>query len=500
MANGATWTYDSVRKHQVIEAGSIANEYAYDANGNMTSWMGNPITWTSYNYPSSITDAASGESVTFRYGPTRNPWLEAIQNASGTTETYRFGSLMDLVNSGSGIAYRNYIYAGTDPVAVDTINGSGENLEYFQTGAQGSIDAITNSSGQVLLNESFTAYGARRNPTTWSGAASSADLATSVGITQHGYTFQRALGEQMGLNDMVGRVEDAVIGRFMSADPTMPNPFDPQSFNPYSYTGNNPLTYTDPTGFRKKDNASSGKGGSSTGGGAGVDGGGGGNGGGGGALRPVVINGTQGVPSSGGGGGGVGAPTGISGHHLAPQGNPPSTTLQPIVITPSYALPDTGAVQQAGFAGLDFLGAQFLSYVQGEILRAIGCKSAACGVLATIVITAVAPEDAEGAAAADSAGGTTVYRVFGGEANGLGQYWTTVDPGSIPDYRGTAGLFPGNAGQFVIQGTLNDTSGVSFQLAAPGPGGFGGGLPEVFVPNPGSQISITGVSGVNPPF
>ena len=339
MANGATWTYDSVRKHQVIEAGSTANEYAYDANGNMTSWMGNPITWTSYNYPSSITDAASGESVTFRYGPTRNPWLEAIQNASGTTETYRFGSLMDLVNSGSGIAYRNYIYAGTDPVAVDTINGSGENLEYFQTGAQGSIDAITNSSGQVLLNESFTAYGARRNPTTWSGAASSADLATSAGITQHGYTFQRALGEQMGLNDMVGRVEDAVIGRFMSADPTMPNPFDPQSFNPYSYTGNNPLTYTDPTGFRKKDNASSGKGGSSTGGGAGVDGGGGGNGGGGGALRPVVINGTQGVPSSGGGGGGVGAPTGISGPHLAPQSNPPKTTLQPVTVT-ATRLPD----------------------------------------------------------------------------------------------------------------------------------------------------------------
>ena len=344
VANGATWTYDSVRKHQVIEAGSTANEYAYDANGNMTSWMGNPITWTSYNYPSSITDAASGESVTFNYGPNRNPWLETTQNASGTTETYRFGSLMDMVNSGSGIAYRNYIYAGTDPVAVDTINGSGENLEYFQTGAQGSIDAITNSSGQVLLEESFTAYGARRNPTTWSGAASSADLATSAGITQHGYTFQRALGEQMGLNDMVGRVEDAVIGRFMSADPTMPNPFDPQSFNPYSYTGNNPLTYTDPTGFRKKDKASSGKGGSSTGGGAGVDGGGGGNGGGGGALRPVVINGTQGVPSSGGGSGGVGAPTGISGLHLAPiiimpsitqtpQTNQPTSTLQAIVIT-----------------------------------------------------------------------------------------------------------------------------------------------------------------------
>lgn len=249
VANGGTWTYDSVRKHQVIEAGSTAYQYAYDANGNMTSWMGNSISWTSYNYPSSITDAATGVSVTFNYGPNRNPWLETTQNASGTTETYRLGSLMDMVDSGGGIAYRNYIYAGSDPVAVDTIGGSGESLEYFQTGVQGSIDAITNSSGQVLLDESFTAYGARRDPTTWSGAASSADLATSAGITQHGYTFQRALGEQMNLNDMVGRVEDAVIGRFMSADPYVTDPENSQDWNPYSYVYNNPMTYTDPTGF-----------------------------------------------------------------------------------------------------------------------------------------------------------------------------------------------------------------------------------------------------------
>jgi hypothetical protein len=31
-------------------------------------------------------------------------------------------------------------------------------------------------------------------------------------------------------------------------------------------------------------------------------------------------------------------------------------------------------------------------------------------------------------------------------------------------------------------------------------GGVGGGLPEVFVPNPATQININRVSGVNPPF
>src|SRR5690348_13711015 len=113
---------------------------------------------------------------------------------------------------------------------------------------QGGIASITDSTGAVVVGESFTAYGNRRNPTTWSGAPSSGDLATIAGITRHGYTFQDALGS-MGLNDMIGRVQDVVTGRFLSPDPTTPHPLDSQSYNPYSYVRNNPLTYTDPTGF-----------------------------------------------------------------------------------------------------------------------------------------------------------------------------------------------------------------------------------------------------------
>jgi hypothetical protein len=56
--------------------------------------------------------------------------------------------------------------------------------------------------------------------------------------------------------------------------------------------------------------------------------------------------------------------------------------------------------------------------------------------------------------------GTQLYRVFGNEAKGLGQYFTTVNPGDVANFRQTAGLFPGNSGQFVLEGTLNDTKGV----------------------------------------
>ena len=53
---------------------------------------------------------------------------------------------------------------------------------------------FTYSSGSSVVNESFTPFGQRRNPTTWSGAASNSDLTTAAGITRQGYTFQTRSG------------------------------------------------------------------------------------------------------------------------------------------------------------------------------------------------------------------------------------------------------------------------------------------------------------------
>jgi len=89
----------------------------------------------------------------------------------------------------------------------------------------------------------------RRNPTTWSGAASNSDLTTAAGITRQAYTFQTQLGLWMGINHMNGRMEDAVTGRMLSADPTIPDATNTQSYNRYTYVNNNPVTLLDPTGF-----------------------------------------------------------------------------------------------------------------------------------------------------------------------------------------------------------------------------------------------------------
>jgi RHS repeat-associated protein len=252
VAAGATWTYDPVHVHEVTEAGSSAYQYVYDANGNVTSRQGSPITWSSYNYPTAINDTTTDESVSFIYGPDREAWYEATNGPSGTEGAWRVGGLFDVVFSGGVFDYRHYVYAGAKPVAILSRKSSGVNsINYLLTDQQGSVSAIANSAGALVIGESFTAYGSRRNPSTWSGAPASSDLTTIAGITRHGYTFQEVLGSQMGLNDMIGRVQDAITGRFLSADPNIPDPTNPQSYNRYSYTTNNPLTYVDPSGFEE---------------------------------------------------------------------------------------------------------------------------------------------------------------------------------------------------------------------------------------------------------
>jgi hypothetical protein len=47
---------------------------------------------------------------------------------------------------------------------------------------------------------------------------------------------------------MNGRMYDPVLGRFLSADPYVPNPEYSQDYNRYSYARNNPMIYTDPDG------------------------------------------------------------------------------------------------------------------------------------------------------------------------------------------------------------------------------------------------------------
>jgi len=66
-------------------------------------------------------------------------------------------------------------------------------------------------------------------------------------FTDRLFTGQRQLAD-LGIYQFGARFYSPKLGRFLSADSIVPQPFNPQSLNRYSYGLNNPVRYTDPTG------------------------------------------------------------------------------------------------------------------------------------------------------------------------------------------------------------------------------------------------------------
>jgi RHS repeat-associated protein len=228
---------------------SLGNILTKTEAGTHDAPIAQEIAWTSYNHPASINATTTGEMATFSYGPDRQRWKMVFDSASGSETTYYIGGLMEKVIAGSLTDYRHHIYVGGEPIAVYSRNSANENnLRYVLSDHQGSIDTLAFSPNTRVLDESFTAFGLRRDASSWSGQPSASDRQLADGITRQGYTFQTVLG-RMGLNHMNGRVQDAVIGRFLSPDPYVTQPGYTQSFNRYAYVYNNPLTYVDPSGF-----------------------------------------------------------------------------------------------------------------------------------------------------------------------------------------------------------------------------------------------------------
>jgi len=119
--------------------------------------------------------------------------------------------------------------------------GSTDSLFYICTDHLGSITALVNENGTLVERHSYDAWGRERDPNDWSS------YTVAAGILDRGYSSHEQLRE-FGLINMNGRVYDPILGRMLSPDNDVQNPFDSQNLNRYTYCLNNPLLYTDPTG------------------------------------------------------------------------------------------------------------------------------------------------------------------------------------------------------------------------------------------------------------
>ena len=95
-------------------------------------------------------------------------------------------------------------------------------------------------------------YGTRRRAD-WTAQLPAAEVAAlaagqDAGRARSGFTGHEPL-DRTGFVHMNGRLYDPRVGRFLSPDPIVSEPWSGQGWNPYSYVGNSPLSRTDPTGY-----------------------------------------------------------------------------------------------------------------------------------------------------------------------------------------------------------------------------------------------------------
>ena len=243
-----TYTYappGSPHPHAVlaVNGNTLSSTFTYDPDGNQTSGLGRTITWTSYNKPATITQGAHSASFLHDFDHQR---FKQVSSDGTTLYIAAFGVVAELVAPGTqGARWNDYLSVGNVRVGVrfTDVGPQTVSTRYFHTDHLGSVAVITDEQGVVVERLSYDAWGKRRFANGADDPAGSIESLTSRGFTGHEEL------DSVALVHMNGRVYDPLVGRMISADPTVPDALNAQAWNRYSYVGNDPLAFTDPSGY-----------------------------------------------------------------------------------------------------------------------------------------------------------------------------------------------------------------------------------------------------------
>jgi len=143
----------------------------------------------------------------------------------GSTTTYFVGTHYEV----TGSEVTKYYYAGTQRIAMRK-NGT---LTYILSDHLGSTSMITDSSGNVISETKYKAWGETR-------------YSSGTEQTKYTYTGQYSYTSDFGLHFYNARWYDSSLGRFAQADTIVPGGV--QGLDRYAYVNNSPVMYTDPSG------------------------------------------------------------------------------------------------------------------------------------------------------------------------------------------------------------------------------------------------------------
>lgn len=148
-------------------------------------------------------------------------------------------------NTTTPVAVEFMTYMDGDAYSASVVlksDGTTPNYYYLHRDYQGSILAITNSTGTVVEKRLFDPWGEIIKVEDGTG-----NPLTQLTFFDRGYTGHEHL-QSVGLINMNARLYDPKLHRFLSADNYVQDPYNTQNYNRYGYCVNNPLKYTDITG------------------------------------------------------------------------------------------------------------------------------------------------------------------------------------------------------------------------------------------------------------
>jgi RHS repeat-associated protein len=232
------YNYDE-QNRLLVAAGANRVTYAYDHNGNLTSWIADSgdradFGWNAENHPVQAQTSLAGtvSSVSYEYD---DAGLRVAQTVNGTETRFMFDTLQalpELIEQ----------YAPTGTVSVSYVHGRGiisqsrgASTLYYHADGLGSIRALTDDAGGVRDQYHYDAFG---------------QVLTHQGAAQNAYLFAGELFDQQ-LNQyyLRARSYDPTTGRFSSTDPFGGISASPATFHKYVYAENDPVNKIDPTGL-----------------------------------------------------------------------------------------------------------------------------------------------------------------------------------------------------------------------------------------------------------
>jgi RHS repeat-associated protein len=230
--DGITYAYD-LGQHPHAVSSADGKEYAYDADGNLTSVttktpeciaINRLHSWDSESRLRWVSDGTSTTAYQYDHEGQR-----IQKRGPGGTARY-FGNLLEVRDPEGTPTLVKYYYVEGVLLAMEEAGAK----QWVHRDHLGSVRAISDGSGNRTVAYEYAAYGEQIDV-----------IGSSTNVRGFGGHWR---DDESALLYMGARYHDPALARFIQPDPVVPDPTDPQSWNRYSFVRNNPINRIDPTG------------------------------------------------------------------------------------------------------------------------------------------------------------------------------------------------------------------------------------------------------------